>query len=61
MVTKCYYCEKNNAITTRYNQPCCRGCNSSYLIKEVESKREEFTEDELAKRYKVLLNSLSPF
>jgi len=58
---KCYYCENRDAITWRFKKPACSGCNTSYLIKEVEAQRNNFTEEELAKRYKVLLNSFLPF
>lgn len=57
---KCYYCEKREAVAWLFNKPTCRGCNKGYLIKKVEAKKEELSEEKMAEIYKVLLYTFLP-
>jgi len=58
---KCFYCEKEEATKGRFGKPSCDKCYTSYLVTQVEKLQDELTQEELANRYKTLLNSFSLF
>jgi AraC-like DNA-binding protein len=57
-MTKCYFCEEQQATGTRYGKPACNDCQHAEIRMICNQKLERnWTEEERAKRLKIMIRT----